>query len=104
LGSSTTAALEVGREDVADHADGEIRLLEDERGRLGLGDALGQHLAELEQVDELALEIGALGALSGGADDRAGTLELQLRRLLAQPLALLLVQAPGHADALANGA
>ena len=44
-----------------------------------------------------------LAALGGGADDRAGTLEVELGGLLAQSLALLLVEPPGHADALAVG-
>ena len=60
-----------------------------------------EHLAELEQVEQLPLEVGALGALGGGADDRAGALEVELGRLLAQPLALLVVQAARDADALA---
>ena len=101
LGVVDDGALEVGGEDVAYDADREVGLLEDERRRLSLGDALLEHLAELEQVDELALQVGALGALSGGADDRAGAVELELGRLLAQALALLVIEAPRHADALA---
>ena len=50
-------ALEVGGEDVAHDADRQVGLLEDERGRLGLVDALLEHLVELEQVLQLALEV-----------------------------------------------
>ena len=64
-------------------------------------DALLEHLVELEQVQQLALEVGALGALGGGADDRAGALEVELGGLLAQPLALLVVEPARDADALA---
>ena len=103
LGVVDHRALEVGGEDVAHDAHRQVGLLEDERRRMALGHALLQHLAELEQVDELALQVGALGPLGGGADDRSPALELEPGRLLAQPLALLLVQAPRDADALAVG-
>ena len=103
LGVVDHRALELGGEDVPHDADREVGLLEDERRGLGLLDALAQHLAELEQVLQLALQVSALGPLGGRADDRAGALELELGRLLAQPLALLLVQAARHPDALAVG-
>ena len=64
-------------------------------------DALLQHVVELEQVLQLALEVGALGALGGGADDRAGALEVELGGLLAQTVALVVVEPAGDADALA---
>ena len=70
-------------------------------GRRRLRDALLEHLVQLEQVQQLALEVGALGALRGGADDRAGALQIELRRLLAQPVALLVVEPARDADALA---
>ena len=47
-------------------------------GAVRLLDALLEHLVELEQVLQLALEVGALGALGGGADDRAAALEVEL--------------------------
>jgi hypothetical protein len=83
LGVIDDRAFEVGGEDVSDDPDREVGLLEDERRRLSLGDPLLEHLAELEEVDELALEVGALGALGGGADDRARALEVELGGLLA---------------------
>ena len=67
-------------------------------------DALLQDVVELEQVLQLALEVGALGALRGGADDRAGALEVELGGLLAQAVALTVVEPAGDADALAVGA
>ena len=62
-----------------------------------------EHLVELEQVLQLALEVRALGAVRRGADDRAAAAEVELLGLLAQALALLVVEAPRDADALAGG-
>src|SRR4051812_37240532 len=50
-------ALEVGGEDVAHDAHGEVGLLEDERRRGRLGDALVEDLVQLEEVLQLALEV-----------------------------------------------
>ena len=97
-------ALEVLGEDVAHDAHREVGLLEDERGRLRVLDALDEHLVELEQVEQLALEVLALGAVRGGADDRAAAAEVEFRGLLAQALALAVLQAPRDADALAGRA
>ena len=103
LGVVDDGALEVGGEDVAHDPDREVGLLEDEarRGR-GL-DALLEDLVQLEQVLQLALEVRALGAVRGGADDRAAPLQVERLGLLAQALALLVLQALGDADALAGG-
>ena len=101
LGVVDDRALERLGEDVAHDADREVGLLEDERRRRRLGDPLLEHLVQLEQIQQLALEVGALGALGGGADDRAGALQVELRGLLAQPLALLVVEPARDADALA---
>ena len=65
-------------------------------------DALEQHLVELEQVGQLALEVLAPRAVRGGAHDRAPTLELQALDGAAQPLAFLVLEALGDADALAG--
>ncbi len=70
-------------------------------GARALGDPLLQDLVELEQIHELSLQIGALGALRGGADDRARALQIELRRLLAEAIALLVIEPAGDADALA---
>ena len=94
-------ALELAGVDVAHDAHREVGLLEDQRRRLGVLDALLQHVVELEQVLQLALEVGALGALGGGADDRAGALEVELGGLLAQAVALTVVEPARDADALA---
>jgi hypothetical protein len=59
---------------------------------------------ELEEVLQLALEVLALGPVGGRADDRAARLEVERLGLLAQPLALLVLQALGDADALARRA
>ena len=82
-------ALEVGAEDVAHDAHGEVGLLEDHRGRGGLGGALAEDLVELEEVLDLALEVLLLGARGGRADDRAAALQVEALGLLAQPVALL---------------
>ena len=102
LGIVDDRALELRRVDVAHDADRQVGLLEDERRCRRLRDALLEHLVQLEQVQQLALEVGALGALGGGADDRARALEVELGRLLAQPVALLVVEPPGDPDALAE--
>ena len=65
-------------------------------------DALLQHLVELEQVLQLALEVRALGALGRGADDRAAAAEVELLGLLAQAVALLVLEPARDADALAG--
>ena len=65
-------------------------------------DAPLEHLVELEEVRQLALEVRARGAVGGGAHDRAAAVEVQALDLLAQPLALLVVEALGDADALAG--
>ncbi len=96
-------ALELLGEDVAHHAHRQVGLLEDHGRRGGLLGALGQHLVQLVQVLDLALEVGLLRALGGGADDGAAVAELEALGGLAQPVALLVVQAPRHADALALG-
>ena len=61
-------------------------------GRGRLLDALLHDLVELVQVAHLALEVLALGALRGRADDRAALAEVEALRLLAQPVALLVGQ------------
>ena len=62
-------ALEVRGEDVAHDAHRQVGLLEDEiRGDRVL-DAFAEHLVQLVQVLQLALEVLALGAVRGGAHD-----------------------------------
>ena len=73
-------------------------------GAVGFLDALLEHLVELEQVLQLALEVLARGAVRRGADDRAAAAEVEPLGLLAQALALLVVEALGDADALAGRA
>ena len=103
LGVVDDRALEVRGEDVADDADRQVGLLEHERGRGGLRDALLQHLVELEQVGELALEVGARRAVRRGADDRAAAAQVEALDLGAQPRALAVVEPARDADALAGG-
>ena len=62
------------------------------RGRGALLDAPLEHLVELEQVLQLALEVRARGAVRRGADDRAAAAEVELLGLLAQAVALLVLQ------------
>src|SRR3954451_6643711 len=95
-------ALEMLGEDVAHDADREIGLLEDERRR-GRGlDALLEDLVQLEEVLQLALEVLALGARRGRADDRAAAVQVETAGGAAQALALLVVEALGDADPLAR--
>ena len=94
--------LEVLGEDVAHDAHGEVGLLEDERRRTGLGDARLEHLVQLEEVEHLALEVGARRAVGGGAHDRAAAAQVEALGLPAQALALPVVQAPRDPDALAG--
>jgi len=49
---------------------------------------------QLVQVLDLALEVLALGAARRGADDRAAALEVEPLGLLAQPLALVVLERP----------
>ena len=95
-------ALEVLGEDVAHDADRQVRLLEDERRRRRGLDALLEDLVELEEVLQLALEVLALGARGGRADDRAAAVQVEALGGAAQALALLVVEALGDADALAG--
>ena len=104
LGVVDDRALEVRGEDVAHDADGQVGLLEDQvRAPWSPSTRLPSDLVELEQVLHLALEVLALGAVGRGADDRAAAAEVELGGLLAQPRALLVLQAARHADALAGG-
>ena len=102
LGVVDDRALEVGGEDVAHDADRQVGLLEDERRRRRLLDALLQHLVELEQVCELALEVPAGGAVGRGADDRPAAAEVELLGLRAQSRALRVLEPARDADALAG--
>ena len=94
-------AVELAAEHVAEHADREVRLLEDERRGLGVLRAPLEHLVELVQVGDLALEVLLLRALGRGADDVAalvlrGVVELLER--LAHLRALLVGEAAADAD------
>jgi hypothetical protein len=70
---------------------------------LGVGDAFDENLVQLVQVEQLAFEVLAFGAVGGGADDRAALAEVEFGGLFAQAFALAVLQAPGDADALAGG-
>ena len=96
-------ALEVLGEDVAHDTHREVRLLEDQGGRRRVRHALLRDLVELEQVLQLALEIRSLGAVRRRPDDRAAAAQIELLGLLAEPVALLVLQPARHADALAGG-
>ena len=58
---------------------------------------------ELEEVLQLALEVGLLRADGRRSDDRSALLELELRGLLAELVALLVLEPARDADALAVG-
>ena len=57
---------------------------------------------QLEEVQQLALEVLARRAVRRGAHDRAAAAQVEALGLLAQPLALLVVEAARDADALAG--
>ena len=57
---------------------------------------------QLVQVLQLAFEVLALGAVRGGPDDYPAIAQSQTRGLLAQTLALAILQAARHADPLAR--
>ncbi len=58
---------------------------------------------QLEQVRELTLEVLALGAVRRGAHDRAAALQVEPLDLLAQALALRVVEALGDTHTLTGG-
>ncbi len=93
--------LELAREDVARHSHREVGLLEDHRGRLRLLPALLEHVVQLVQVLDLALEVLALRALRGGADDHAALAHVDLLGGAPHAVALLVLEPARHADALA---
>ncbi len=95
--------LEVGGEDVPHDPHREVCLLEDQLRGGGFLDAFLQHLVELVQVLELALEVLALGPVGGGADDHAPVAQLEAGGLAAQAGPLAILQSPGDAHALAGG-
>ena len=92
--------LELAREDVARHAHRQVCLLEDHRGRLRLLAALLEHVVELVQVLDLALEVLARGSLRGGADDHAALAVVDLLRGAPHAIALLVLEPARNADAL----
>ena len=63
--------------------------------------ALLEHVVQLVQVLDLALEVLARGALRGGADDHAALAHVDLLRGPPQAVALLVLEPARHADALA---
>ena len=101
LGVVDHGALELLREHVAQHADREIRLLEDEGGRLDLAGAALHDLGELVEVIEVALEVVLGRALRGGAHDDAAVALVELLQELSLPVALGVGQPAAGADARA---
>jgi hypothetical protein len=95
--------LELALQHVTQHAHREVGLLEDQRRRLDVLRAALEHLVELVQVVDLALEVVLLGALRGGADYQPAGAVVGLVEQLAQPVALLVGKAPGDPDAAALG-
>ncbi len=93
--------LELSGEDVARDAHGQVGLLEDHRRRGRLLAALLEHVVELVQVLDLAIEVLALRPLRRGAHDCAAAAEVDLAGGLAQPVALLVVEPARHPHALA---
>src|SRR5215213_3728054 len=103
LGIVDHGAVELLGEDVAQHADREVGLLEDHGRGLHLPAALLDDLVQLVQVREVALEVGLRGALRRGPDDHAAVALVELLQQLALAVALLVGQPPAGADAAALG-
>jgi hypothetical protein len=92
--------LELAREDVARHPHRQVGLLEHHRRSGGVLAALLEHVVELVQVLDLALEVLARCALSRGANDHPALAEVDLLRGSAQTVALLVLEPARDADAL----
>ena len=99
LGVVDHRGVELLGEDVAQHADREIGLLEGQRRRLDLVGALDHHLMEAVQVVEVALEVLLARALGRGAHDHAAVVLVELLQQLALAIALRVGQAARGADA-----
>ena len=107
-------AVELAAEDVAEDADRKIRLLEDQRRRVGVHGPPLEHLVQLVQVGDLALEVLLVGALGRRPDDVSALLlagGMELLEVLAH-LAALAVGEPAadpdpaalrHVDEVAAG-
>src|SRR6185312_8455160 len=93
--------LEVIGEEVADHPEGELGLLVDERRRLGRLRLRLDLLPEPLQEDEVALDVLGGRALGGSADDHAALLHVELLQDVAQARALLVLEPARDAQALA---
>ena len=94
---------EVPDEEVADDAQRKLSLLVDERRGLGAGSAAANGRPELQQVLQVAGELGLRGALCSGADDEASLGQLEALADRLQPLALVVLQAPRDPDPVAVG-
>jgi hypothetical protein len=90
-------------EDVPHHSYRQVGLLEDEIRGEGILDAFAEHLVQLVQVLQLAFEVLPLGAVRGGPNDHPTVTQIKARGLLAQAVALTILQAARHADPLAGG-
>src|SRR5439155_3365564 len=93
--------LEVAREQVPDDAQRQLRLLVDQRRRRGAGRALLDLLPELGQEVDVTLDVLRRGAFGCGTHDDRAIRQVQALQDVAQADALVLVEAPRDADALA---
>src|SRR5829696_8494712 len=84
--------LELAREDVPRHAHRQIRLLEDHGRRGSVLGALPEHIVQLVQILDLALEVLARGALRGGSDDDAAVADVDLLGGAAHSVAFLVLE------------
>ncbi len=93
--------LEVLREEIADHAQGQLGLLVDQGGRFRLLRLRFDRLPELLQEDEVALDVLRARALGRRADDHAAFLHIELLHDVLEALALVVVEPARDAEPLA---
>ena len=93
--------LEVAGEEVAHDAQRQLGLLVDQRRRLRVLRLRLDRLPEALQEVEVALDVLGGGALRGGADDHAALLRRDLLEDRLQAVALLVLDAPRDAEAVA---
>jgi hypothetical protein len=99
LGVVDHGAVELLGQHVAQDADREVGLLEDQGGGLDLLGAALHHLVQLVQVVEVALEVALARALCRRAHDHAAVALVELLQQLALAVALVVRQPARGADA-----
>ena len=95
--------VHVGVQEVADHAQGDVGLGVEERGRLGQVPALLQRLPQALEVGQVARQLARRRAGGGRAHDEAAGLQREGAADRPQAGALVVAQALADPDAVAEG-